>query len=627
MPKKGSSRVSQGDAAQEFGALLRDFRLRKNVSQITLATELRRSSSFVSLLESGNRAPSKEVIEEIGTILVLLPSEIDRLFLAAGYAVDDTGRAVQELSDSVTPEHLRLTPQHVMFASDVQDLADYWKQMFAAIELFNAADFAQAKSEFEKLLSHYRQRSVLGSIAASIHYAKTLIHCGNLSDASTALNGAQKEIDAAQAASGVTPPWLEEPALRGELVATHAEIALRHGNYPLAKELTTRSFSMYQQAFMKQSQATLFGLGMSNKRLAQVALFQGEARDAINFCKNAESYFKQILPSSLADLWIARVGELHAWALTQLRRFDDALKQRNRNRQTYERLHAPFQLAKNALFMADDYRKRFEDLLKQRDTTVFVSPKARAEHIRTTLNAVESDLQEADTLYQFALQELRVRDAQILIGRCQRGLGIIRRFRAVFQRAPDEMREEAMELLRNAYATDAASGQKRRLPGIYEVLAEIAWDQDHLQEAGDHYYAAMTIVEQLLQESGDLSLKIHHAHFVEMLALLREREIVPTASGEESVRQILPQWSTQIRAMKEILYKALLLGGGRTRFITNSERDEKWLQTINETEMRPGSRRLLQNALSSSLTTKLPEGSTPIWPIYMSSTSMPFAMR
>jgi transcriptional regulator with XRE-family HTH domain len=69
-----------------FGALLRDWRVRRRFSQLALATEADVSQRHLSFLESGRAAPSREMALRLARHLALPLRERNALLAAAGFA-------------------------------------------------------------------------------------------------------------------------------------------------------------------------------------------------------------------------------------------------------------------------------------------------------------------------------------------------------------------------------------------------------------------------------------------------------------------------------------------------------------------------------------------------------------
>jgi transcriptional regulator with XRE-family HTH domain len=94
--------------ATEFGALLSQFRTARGWSQIKLAERAGIDGSYVSRLEAGGRAPTREAIDRLTDALVLPVVDRERLLAAAGFrseAWDDPllSQLVELLADPTVP--------------------------------------------------------------------------------------------------------------------------------------------------------------------------------------------------------------------------------------------------------------------------------------------------------------------------------------------------------------------------------------------------------------------------------------------------------------------------------------------------------------------------------------------
>ena len=69
-----------------FGALLRQWRSQRRVSQLALATEAQISSRHLSFLETGRAQPSREMVQRLAHVLDVPPTGQNALLVAAGYA-------------------------------------------------------------------------------------------------------------------------------------------------------------------------------------------------------------------------------------------------------------------------------------------------------------------------------------------------------------------------------------------------------------------------------------------------------------------------------------------------------------------------------------------------------------
>jgi len=83
-----------------FGALLRDWRRRRRLSQLELAVEAEVSSRHLSFVETGRATPSRELVLQLAEQLAVPLRERNALLLAAGYAplYRQTSLADEEMS-------------------------------------------------------------------------------------------------------------------------------------------------------------------------------------------------------------------------------------------------------------------------------------------------------------------------------------------------------------------------------------------------------------------------------------------------------------------------------------------------------------------------------------------------
>jgi transcriptional regulator with XRE-family HTH domain len=77
---------ADGARATRFGLLLRDWRKRRNMSQLALALEATISSRHLSFIETGRARPSREMVVRLAESLEIPLRERNGLLLAAGYA-------------------------------------------------------------------------------------------------------------------------------------------------------------------------------------------------------------------------------------------------------------------------------------------------------------------------------------------------------------------------------------------------------------------------------------------------------------------------------------------------------------------------------------------------------------
>lgn len=78
--------ADRAQPAASFGDLLRDWRRRRRLSKLGLASEVEVAQQHLSCIESGRSRPSREMVLHLAAQLELPLREGNRLLLAAGYA-------------------------------------------------------------------------------------------------------------------------------------------------------------------------------------------------------------------------------------------------------------------------------------------------------------------------------------------------------------------------------------------------------------------------------------------------------------------------------------------------------------------------------------------------------------
>src|SRR3954454_12092226 len=72
--------------APPVGVLLREWRMRRRVSQLELSSETGVSTRHLSFIETGRARPSRDMVMRLAEFLALPLRERNALLLAAGYA-------------------------------------------------------------------------------------------------------------------------------------------------------------------------------------------------------------------------------------------------------------------------------------------------------------------------------------------------------------------------------------------------------------------------------------------------------------------------------------------------------------------------------------------------------------
>lgn len=161
--------------AVEFGALLREARRKKGLSQVELGGG-KYSGSYISHLESGRRTATPEVIEFVSHRLGM--SALEWGITAKADAVQIIRDPIEDLlvaerawSDHDWDAALRHASQAAKQARDVGDLPREWESRYVMAQaLFASGQFAEAAEEAEQLAEHptARRYAVARSQALSL---------------------------------------------------------------------------------------------------------------------------------------------------------------------------------------------------------------------------------------------------------------------------------------------------------------------------------------------------------------------------------------------------------------------------------------------------------------------------
>jgi transcriptional regulator with XRE-family HTH domain len=83
------------EGAPSAGALLREWRQRRNLSQLELALRSAISARHLSFIETGRAQPSREMVLHLAGRLDVPLRDRNRLLLAAGFAPVFCGRSLE----------------------------------------------------------------------------------------------------------------------------------------------------------------------------------------------------------------------------------------------------------------------------------------------------------------------------------------------------------------------------------------------------------------------------------------------------------------------------------------------------------------------------------------------------
>jgi tetratricopeptide (TPR) repeat protein len=360
------------------------------------------------------------------------------------------------------------------------------------------------------------------------------------------------------------------------------------------------------------------GLGSSYKRLAQVALLQGEPEGALTYCITAEAYLYRASPSDERSHWLLRTAEQKAWAYAKLGDFTKAIALRKHTREEFAKVHDDYAMTRNSLYTGDDYLGQVKAQVKKAlselsvDATHHADLKRRADVIHAALSmpTVRDWLESAEQQYLDARRGLEGSGQNTLMGRCLSNLGITLRYKALLD-GDTALLDTAQNYLVDALSLEQGIGHWRRLPGIYEALADLAVDQNSLSGAQFYYEKALDSLDTLLVRSADMAAAAQRGRIFAGLqvvnAHLKERQ-----PGRRLLGILGPEkWQSTCERLVELLVSFVMQQQQAKGLIALSNRDDHWIDCTYALDSAEGGRTLVQNRLSDALTVKLPAGLSP----------------
>lgn len=162
--------------SRPIGALLRDWRRRRGLTQLELGLEAGVSTRHLSYVENGRSQPSREMVERLAERLAIPLRERSQLLVAAGYAPTYQQRSLDMPEMAAARRALnQILDSHEPFPGLVVDR--YWNMVFgndAAMTLFEGVDpsLAEPPVNVLRLALHpkgFASRLVnLGEVRASL---------------------------------------------------------------------------------------------------------------------------------------------------------------------------------------------------------------------------------------------------------------------------------------------------------------------------------------------------------------------------------------------------------------------------------------------------------------------------
>lgn len=595
-----------------FGALLKLLRERRNLSQGALAERIGKSTSLISLFESEQRRPTSDTVADLVRALRLSDEEQRQVAQSAGFAEGDVSGAVVRIVD-VLRQHLDLgEAERASLLADLDAQVTGWQALFHAARRFHTGEMETARQELERL-GRQSEFSPALMTQVQVHLAEALSQTGQLAEAGDLVRAARRRREQAHP----SPDWL--PWEEAEVKSAQAMVAKRAGDYELAAALLRESIAVYERLLSGSDvdeRIASAGLGRTYKQLAEVTLLQGEAAVALRFCANAEAHLSLARQTALTQQWLRRTLGLKAWACSLLQDFDRAEALRQLVRERCEAAGDHVGLAKNALFRGDDFRRRIRlALAASGDGAPERDPETRRKRLHDVLHSedVSGWLEAARACYAEALVGLKEVSDRLLLGRAHRAMGITLRYKAI-RDASEQDFDEAHRELDRALAIENSNGQQRRLPSIYESIAELEWDRGHLLSAASYYEGALEVLERALATSPDAASVDQRARIQAALQVLHPTDhlrLPHARRHEEPALEALglTRWrmlsATLVRTIREFVTL------NNTPLISLETDSPEWEEKTLELDVAPGPRILAQNRLSSSLALRLSGGSVP----------------
>lgn len=620
MPREGLTEAPAEGAAQVFPQKLKELREEKGLSQIILAQRLQRSPSLISLLESGGRHPTRAVIQELSVALGLSDDQRLQLFKAAGYGVDEISAALQALVTTVDRIAQLDDADRALMLADLKVSLTSWQQLAEGRKLLRDGEIERSLEHFLRMERHHEYSPAVRAYTR-VSLADASLKLGQLRRAKAAIGRAFRTLQ------HLPENWAVQ--LHAEALAVQGTIAQRAGRYRSAERLFEDSRVFYKKlrhgpdandAVARQ------GTGKSYKRLAEIAMLKGEPLTALDYCDQAVANLCDMRPASGRDFWLRRVRELKAWAYSKL---GDTARSISLHEQVRDECEAAGDIAgvtRGWLYLGDDYLRPVERAVRIAQSSPDVTtPEQRRHVIREALrdDTLASYLTHAGNCYQQAEAGSRNMHDRVLLGRWLSSKATIERLLGSLSNdvSADVHFTMARDLFEEALREERQIEQARRIPHIYESIAELTWDWGEPEilwrERTLHLYdSAMKELASPLLTTNDSAGQELHERIEKARVCLRQALVAahPNAVEPATPRARLKQsdwrgwhdlsassrWRELSEQVIDALYRALINDHGH--YYVGSDQSLDWVKTLAEFEAQPGDRILAQNHPSLSLT-------------------------
>lgn len=607
--------VSAGMSTKGFGPMLKHMRGTRTPawSQADLADWLGRSTSFVSLIENGQRHPTRELIGRIAQALQLSHEEEARLLEAAGYPNDPAGIAVEEVVQALRQIGPLDAADLEMMRADLANVITAWRDLVVWKNVLSTGVLKDAREQLAQL-----QEDAAVTPAIRLYSNKILaevdLRLGKLGDSSRLLDELREKLRQEADGAGELAHALSRTradVLEAEILGKRGIVALGNGHFAAARAKFEESKKAYLKLLLDApgyERAEVYqGLGWSYKLLAQMALYRDQPGEALEYCASAEANLILAGASPKQAEERRRVLELEAWAYSRLQQFDRAIQLRKETRTASEEAGDTIGAIKSRLYLADDYRDLIESRIEERRQStglLHVSPGILVKALRADGSLDDALLDEAERACVDAVEHCRRTDEQPVLGRAYRNLAFMHRIQCRYA--------EAQRCLDLALAQEQATATRHRIPSVLLAFAELAWDKDQLEEAERRYDEAMEALEALgpheLDDASKSRLRWRIQHGLDALRLRHETEALDDIELVNAAN--LYSWALKANKLKKVVQDAIRKHGAVPT--STSGRTVEWLEELCAIEERaPGPRILAQNRLSNALAAHLPAGYPP----------------
>ncbi len=633
MPRRkgagGTSRGSQTINMEtlSFGQTFRALRMKRAFSQTSIARALDRSTSFISLIETDQRRPNRQLIDHLAEALGLSDESDGKtaLLRAAGYDPTEISGMITRLVAAISNEISLGESQRLRITADLNSQVNGWITHFKLQKLLVEGKFDAARTgTIEALDQHYLSPTLHTSLLITL--ADTRVHEGDLV-------GAEKAIDKVAVSirgNSIAPDWVLTAT--AESLALQGMIAVDQNNYHQGKMLIEQSIAYYQRLLPNENgmneDIAFIGIGSSYKRLAEIAMLQGEPGSALTYCLSAESYLLRANLSDEQKRWLRRTREQLAWAYTKLGEFQKAISLRTLVRNELKELGDDYGLMRNHLYTGNDYLSQIKVVVREalKKHPPSTSPRSINEARRNTiLNALKKPSsrkahgdwplsfanENAEADYRKALEDLEKNGHQMLIGLCLSNLGAVLRYKAILtEDVPQENgrtpSEEARDLLVRALTVEHNIGQPRRIAAVFESLADLQFDQaqpESLQRARFFYSKALKELDDYRDISDDPAMDAQRDRLRDAIHDVNtaiENLDYKYAQPPLLLPLVKKSWQQLCRELLQITQN-LAASHEAERPIIYSNTDDEWIKRICAIERLVGGRRILQDGLSDGL--------------------------